>query len=56
MDEMTMENRIDKAEEILEYIMEADPRTFGSQDCENAWIFDKVHAALMVLKYGQEKF
>ena len=50
-----MEDKTDKAMEILEYIMEADPRTISNPDCENAWIFDKVHEALMMLRFGRDK-
>ena len=51
-----LEKKYDKAEEVLEMIMEADPRTFENPECDNAWIFDKVHEALMILKYGHESF
>lgn len=54
MDATNAEERIDKAAEILEYIMESDPRTFTNPECENAWMFDKVHTALMILKFGRE--
>lgn len=50
-----MEDRIDKAIEILEYIMEEYDRTFNNQDSENAWICNKVHEAIMMLKFGRNK-
>ena len=52
---MNVEEKIDKALIILEHIMEADPRTLRNPDCDNAWIFDKVHEAIMWLKFGRDK-
>lgn len=41
---------IDQSIIILEHILESDPRTFKNQDCENAWLFDRVYDALKLLK------
>lgn len=49
-------HNIDDAIEKLEYVLEADPRTFSNQTCENEEVFDEVYKALMHLKKARLKF
>lgn len=49
-------NNIDDAIEKLEYVLEADPRTFSNQNCENEEVFDEVYEALKHLKKARSKF
>lgn len=44
---------IDQAENILERILEKDPRTFANQECEDSAVFDHVHTALTELKNAE---
>jgi len=48
-------NNIDEAIEKLEYVLEADPRTFSNQNCENEEVFDEVYKALIHLKKARLK-
>ena len=49
-------NNIDIAIEKLEYILEADSRTFSNQSCENEEAFDEIYEALKHLKKARLKF
>ena len=49
-------NNIDDAIEKLEYVLEADPRTFSNRTCENEEFFDEVYEALKHLKKARLKF
>ena len=49
-------NNIDDAIEKLEYVLEADPRTFFNQTCENEEVFDEIYEALKHLKKARLKF
>ena len=49
-------NNIDDAIEKLEYVLEADPRTFSNRTCENDEFFDEVYKALIHLKKARLKF
>jgi len=48
-------NNIDDAIEKLEYVLEADPRTFSNQTCENEEVFNEVYEALKHLKRARLK-
>jgi len=48
-------NNIDEAIEKLEYVLEADPRTFSNRTCENEEFFDEVYEALKHLKKARLK-
>lgn len=41
---------IDDAIQNLEYIMEADPRTFSNPNCEYDWVFHKVNETIKILR------
>ena len=49
-------NNIDIAIEKLEYVLEADPRTFSNQICENEEFFNEVYEALKHLKKARLKY
>ena len=37
-----MSEKIDEILEMLEHILECDPRNFHNRECENGWIFDRI--------------
>lgn len=53
---MDDKSKIDKSLELLEYIVESDPRTIRNPECENAWIYDKIHEAILILRFGRDAF
>ena len=53
---MILINNIDDAIEKLEYVLEADSRTFSNRACENEEFFDEIYKALIHLKKAKLKF
>ena len=45
-----MKEKIDEIEQMLEHILENDPRTFKDRECENGWLFDRVYQVLKKVK------